>query len=299
MQEDIINPNEEGQFDFDSAPIEAETQPDSEVSVPATEEKPAESEPQASDEEMWEYIYKGESVQVPKSKAQNILQQAHVLDEKFATFNKSQEDFNAKQAEAQGIIDRYQKIDQFAMENPEWFNEVQTAYEQKMARQGLPADLDMDDPMAQANLALKKEITDLKGELSQFKQEHELVKQGEADEQQKALLKQQVDDLRGEFKDVNFDAKDEHGISVENQVIKHALENDMDYKTAFLSKMYPILLKAAEERGAKGAAESVQKKRELGIVSSGTTPRVKQAKSVDTTKSWEEIAQDTINEYGG
>lgn len=308
IDNEVVNPqSDESTFDFDSEVAESGSNIDNlEVGgdaatpeVPQQTEGAEGQEAQAEDEPVVEYVYQGETVKVPLSEAQNKLQQIHVLNEKFREFNQQKEGWEQERQQAQQIIDRYKQIDEYAQQNPEWFDYVQQQWQKKQAYGDLPTEIDENDPVAQAILATKRENQELKNELAKFREEIEFSKQSEADQKAEQELRSEIHGVRDEFKSVNFDEPDQHGVSLENRIIKHGLENNMGFKQAFLDYYYPNLIKLERERAMKEAAENIQKKTKMGVVSRGSGPVPSGSPANITGQSWQDLIDSAINEAKG
>lgn len=305
--DEVINPGTGAGIEGgDSVPLEgavdgneAVTQPaESAAPAPQPTAEPATAKPETGSEQTVEYVYQGKKFQIPLTKAVLKLQQAHVLDEKFRAVNEKEAQFAAKAAELEAMVGKYKPVDEWANSNPELFGRIVSEFERSQQMQGLPPDLNPEDPVVKANIALAERINRVESMLQEKnKAEQARLKQAEEANAQ-AMLDQQIAEVRQEYPEINLDATDEAGNRLEAAVIRHGIENHLPFREAFLSLFIKDIVKTAQEKGAKSAAEAIQKKAKLGIVSQGGAARHEAPKASEAgPKSWRQAIDEAVQQY--
>jgi hypothetical protein len=180
----------------------------------------------------------------------------------------------------------YKEVDEFATKNPEWWQQVQESYKNKIAG-------------AQSNpelAALKEELAELKKFRDEISTDKKVAKEQEEDQK----LVGEVDSIRKSYPDIDFDTPDEEGSSLEMKVLKHAVDNGMNsFKAAFRDYYHDQLLAKAEERGKSQVAKDIQKRTKLGILGETSKPTkgLRVAENVQN-KSYEDLEREIKQELG-
>ena len=239
--------------------------------------------------------WKGETTAVPLSKLKNHYQLRHDLEQNQRSFKEERAKFEAERGDLNKYNEykqKYEAVDQYAIQNPDWWNYVQEQFQQR-GTFGLQKDQTIPEPVRNTISALNKELGDLKNELGEFrtwKQEAQLAK----DVQE---IETEFKGVSSSFKNVDFLTPDDSGVNLKSKVLQHGAEHGFPtFKSAFLDFYSDNLFKQAQETGMKSATESIQKSKDAGIVNMGNQRKVAQPKSVDLRKTYGEIAEEIKRE---
>lgn len=232
----------------------------------------------------------GKEIKAPLDKIMQWAQMGYEYPQKAKEFNQLKSKFDGMTQKEQELTEREQKfkpyleIDQYAAQNPDWWNQVQEAYKQKLAG-------------AQSN----PEIQQLKQELQEIKEfKNEILneKKNQKVSEEDKKLATDVESIRKTFPNLDFDSPDENGMSLEMRVLEHADKNGLpNFRAAFRDLMHEDLISRAREEGKLLVSKEVQKRTKLGILgeSSKPTKGLKVAENVKD-KSYEELMREALAE---
>jgi hypothetical protein len=147
--------------------------------------------------------------------------------------------------------------------------------------------------------ALKSELAELK----QFRDEYTSEKSASRMENEDKVLSQEVDSIRKQFPNIDFDTPDENGKSLEMKVLDHAQSMGLDgskpghFRSAFRDFYHDQLISRAKDEGKETVSKTIQKQTKLGLLGETSKPTrgLKVAENVKN-KSYEALLQEAIEE---
>jgi len=253
------------------------------VQEPASSDIPMEKKPEATslDPEMYEFTANGKQIKATKDEVLKWASQGHDYSQKMETLKSDRGDFD-------NTLKTYQEIDEYAKANPDWWNQVQDSYQSK------------DNVETPEDPALAQVMSEL-GELKQFKEEFvnekKQVETAEADK----MLDLQVKSIREVYPNLDWGGKNDKGHNLEQQVLHHALENNLgdNFKASFRDYMHDKLIAFAKEEGKETVGKDLAKKTKLGLLGETPTP-TKSLKGADNIKekSYEQLLDEGLSELG-
>jgi hypothetical protein len=202
---------------------------------------------------------------------------------------KAEQAQKAKELEEQyKPYERYKQVDEYARKDPQWWQHVEQSYQDR---------LNSEDP----NVVRLKSV--LEEELKPFKEI--LTQQEQAKEQEKvtkedSALAEEMKSIREKYSDLDFDAPDAEGKSLDLRIIEHGVQHGIkSYKTAFLDFYHDQLEKRAEARGREANTKEVQKRTKLGLSASTPTPKKALDEGFDVKgKSYNDILNEVTERLG-
>ena len=195
--------------------------------------------------------------------------------------------------EAKTINDKWSKFEQYAKENPEWYDHWNGAWENRQQAPGQQTA--PDDVQARIDAVLAEKLKPFEGLLSEKQQLEQ--KQKIADEDR--MLDESIKSIRTQYKDIDFDRTDpETGKSLEYQVLEFMTQNGINnFQHAFKSFYHDNLVKREIERQKEAEQKALIDKKKKGIVDEKTVPGSR--KQVDTRNmSWDQLAQLAAKDLG-
>jgi len=188
----------------------------------------------------------------------------------------------------------YKPVDEFAKQNPEWWQHVMKNWEQRsqFINQGLSND--PNNPLLQKLSALEQEVQEsrkFREQLLNQQKEYSTKMEDEA-------LDNEIKSIREKHADIDFDSLDANGSSLELRVLAHAKEKGIpSFATAFKDYYHDELIKRAQEKAKESVSKDVQKRTKLGLLGESQAPRkgVASAKNVKS-KSYEHLLAEAISE---
>jgi hypothetical protein len=275
----------------DSSSSMSETQMDSLLS----EETPSRDIPMKSENPAppQEYTLKvgGKEIKAPLEKVLSWAQMGYDYPQKAQALKAQQEEFQrqrleneTKWKETESKWAPYKQIDEYAAKNPDWWSQVQQAYQQKIQA------AETNPEIAQ----LKQELQEIKEFKNQILSEKNSVKAQEEDKQ----LVSEIESIRKSFPNLDFSTPDEDGKTLEMKVLQHAVDNNLQsFRVAFRDFYHDHLIGKAREEGKELASKEVQKRTKLGILGETSKPTkgLKVAENV-RSKSYNDLVQEALNE---
>lgn len=153
----------------------------------------------------------------------------------------------------------YKEVDEYAAKNPDWWQQVQQSYQEKM--QG-----------AQTNPELQQLKSELQ-ELKQFRDQLAQEKQNQKVQEEDSQLSQEVESIRKQFPNLDFATPDEEGKSLEMKVLEHADKiGATSFRVAFRDFYHDHLINKAKEEGKETVSKELQKQTKLGILGTSSKP---------------------------
>lgn len=195
--------------------------------------------------------------------------------------------------EAKAINDKWSKFEQYAKENPEWYDHWNSAWENRQQAPGQQTA--PDDVQARIDAVLAEKLKPFEGLLSEKQQLEQKAKIAEEDR----LLDESIKSIRSQYKDIDFDRTDpETGKSLEYQVLEFMTQSGMtNFQHAFKAFYHDNLVKREIERQKEAEQKALIDKKKKGIVDEKTVPGSR--KPVDTRNmSWDQLAQLAAKDLG-
>jgi hypothetical protein len=236
------------------------------------------------------FNWNGKEIKAPREKALQWAQQGYDYAQKMAEFNRRHSEFENIRKEHDQRFSIYQTIDDYAKQNPEWWNQIQQAYQAR--KQGGSAG---DDSSAVPDWVNQK--------LNQYDQFIHSLKEKEAAQQrasEDSHLDSEIKSIRETYKDLDWDSPNETGMGLEQRVLDHALKNGIQsFRAAFRDYNHEHLVKLAEDRAKENTNKELQKRTKQGLLGQSSTPKkgIQPAEGVKN-KSWNELEREALAELG-
>lgn len=246
-------------FDVD-ATMEAIEAPSTGIPMHDPVETPAQKTPEQTE---FEFQYNGKNIKAPVDKFKQWASQGYDYSQKMADFNRRTQEFETQSKS----LSPFREVDEYARQNPEWWNHVRSAYESRAQQQQQVGDIPQEltgviDP-------LKSKID----EIDQWRQSVEQERVAYQRNQEDQALEGEIKSIRESYQDLDFDRVDEQGHTLEAKVLKHAVDNGIkNFKTAFRDYMADELVKRAEARGREAAVKERQENAKRGLLGRTQAP---------------------------
>lgn len=182
-------------------------------------------------------------------------------------FNTQKAEFEAQIAEAKQLREKYGRFDDYAKENPQWYEHWNNAYLNRT--QNLAEPMGSDGNIDQrVNALLEERLAPFKA----YMEDIDRQKQVAALQNEDKALDEQVKSIREKYKDIDFDATDpESGKSLEYKVLEFGSQNGIkNFDVAFRAFYHDELVKRAREQQKDELAKQTQAQTKAGIVPGGT-----------------------------
>lgn len=287
----------------DSAAVDAALAGIGESPMPQGEgEGPTEAAPQEQQAPVWngeEWAFESFGKRVIPDSRETFLkyaQQGHGYSQKMGELNKTHaqrmQEAEAREAKAKELEQKYSPfapLEEYAQKNPGWIEHVNKAYQESLAKER-----GLDPKIAEA-------LTPIQQELAQLRQERE--EKRALEEQQKLEAQYQEEDKAldaeiqstrklPEFANIDWNAKDESGETLETRICKHGIDGKIQsFKAAARDYLFPQLLTQQGAQNRLQAVRTQQTQAKAGILGQTQAP-TKELKSVDVKRPWSDPAFD-------
>ncbi len=255
--------------------------------IPTPQQQPTPQAPVEPQYKEYEFNHRGQAIKIKENDPRftQWMSQGYDYAQNIADIRTQREDFEKSRNEWEGKWNVYKEIDQYAQKNPDWWNHTEQSYQQKLStpnevpdqvRQYLDQRLQALEPVAQ-DIPLMK----------QFLQEIQTQKMEKQQQDEDTQLTTAIKSIQTKYPDLDFNAKDESGLSLEARVLQHAQQNGFPtFRGAFLDYYHDSLEKQAEARGKEVLMQEMNKRKKLGLLDDAPAQGNRMPSSTQKPRSW-------------
>jgi len=292
--EGVINPTESQDSLFSSNPTGDTGQTDVMTGEDVGQQQQAQQKSGIDLDAEVPITYRGDTIPVPLKKLVNHYQLRHDLQENQAAFKQEKAQWEAEKQryeEASRLYDKYHAVDQHAVQNPDWWQHVSEAYNNRGSFTG---DEEISPQIANTLNQVTQTLESMNQKIQSFESKFSEV---EVKEEEK-LIDQEYTSLKKEFEFFDFESPDESGLTPKTRILKHGADHGFPtFKAAFFDLYGNQLIKTAKEGAMKETTEAIKKSKQAGVINVGATAGPTEAK-VNTRQSWDEMTEKLKQEYG-
>ena len=244
----------------------------------------------AEAEPMFEYEALGATRKEPISLILKRAQMGYDYAQKQDGLKEREASVESRLAEANARFEKYAHLDDYAAQNPEWYDHWSNAYDQRAAGdtgQEQPA-VDFSPVMNEIN-ALRNEFGGVKEFVTQQQQS---VEDGKYWDEVKGVQK--------EFPDIDLKQADESGKTLEYKILQHAKDNGIgSFRVAFRDFYFDNLKSRMAEQAKQDLITKDKAMRKQGIVGVSTTPMLSSKMPDLRNMNESDLLQAAIDEFNG
>jgi hypothetical protein len=217
----------------------------------------------------YEYQAVGKTVKEPISQILKRASQGYDYAQKM-------NDYNSRMNELNTNYKLYQEIDSYAKTNPGWWDHISKSYTSRQNDTSHQNDTSLlysannnsyVSPTAHDPYASKFE------KIESFINDYTSEKRAQEREKADNALKEEIEGIKKQYGNLDFNHTDESGKSLEKRVLEHAVNNGIkSFKTAFRDFYHEELVKRAELDGKSRAAQEMQKNAKIGLLGRTDAP---------------------------
>lgn len=262
------------------APVEGTTtEPQAAQAAPSPQPTPDE----------YEFTWNGKQVKADRSKILQWANQGYDYAQKMAEFNKRNAEVEHIKQELRKTYEPFEQINKYAQQNPAWWNHVTQSYETRFQ-----------NGQQQQQTQIPNELLSKLDSLEKFKSEFEQRVSQEQREKEDHLLAQEVESIRKQYPNIDFDTPDAEGWTLEKRVMKHAVDNGINsFRAAFRDLRHDDLVKLAQEKAKEETAKTLQTRTKQGIIGKTQTPTKGLARAENVkSKSYDSLRDEALRELG-
>jgi len=206
-------------------------------------------------------------------------------NKKIQTYEKQISEWKTKEALIKEYQEKYEPVDKYIKENPQWWNTVQAQLQQAQ-NQNKPI-----DPIV--NQLIEK-VTGLE-KIAQTYQERAQAQQMQTED---AEYMKEFEAVAKQYPEIDLQTPDEQGESLEFKVLRYAQENGIKkFTTAFRDFNHDKLVSLAEQKAKEKIMNDKVSKTKLGILGISSTPTPRKSETV-RNKSYNDLANEALAELG-
>lgn len=245
------------------------------------EKNEAPPEPQYKE---FEFNHRGQAIKVKENdpRFSQWMSQGYDYAQNIASVKAEREAFERSRQEWEQKVNPYREIDQFAKQNPDWWSHIEQSYQQRLsAPESVPQEVK--SYLDQRFEPIAKDIPLMK----EFLQEMQTQKMEKQVQEEDAKLQSAMKSIQETHPDLDFTARDESGLSLEQRVLDHALQNGIPtFRAAFRDYYQDSLVKQAEARGRETVMQEMNKRKKLGLLDESPAPSKASLPFASKPRSW-------------
>lgn len=209
-----------------------------------------------------------------------VLQRASAgyhFAQRMNEYNQLMTDYKSKYEpsiqEANALKEKYGKFEEYAKENPQWYDHWSSAWENRHNQMTETGEMQEEQP-SNIQAILKDMLAQELGPVRDFMSQQQQTIQSKQIADEDRALSDAVDKTRKEFSQVDFDKTDpQTGESLEYQVLKFMHQSGIqDFNTAFKAFYHDNIVKMQVEQAREQALRDDQERKKNGIIDIQTTP---------------------------
>jgi hypothetical protein len=249
-----------------------------------------------------EYKARGKPVRETLAEALNRASQGYDYAQLMAEF-KGKEPGYQKQIEERDqklqALQRWQDYHDYIQKNPAWGKHVEDMWNNR--EQYSNPNLDPNDPITKEIAGIKQALANFSNQFGEKFSKYDNLVTEQEHKKDDIAFENEVSTVKQNFKDVDFDTKDESGKSTRTYVLEHMVRAKIpSFRTAFLDLYHDQLVEMREKALQEKQAKEVQKRTKQGIIDVKSTPngRDKSPPSNLASKSWDQVLEMALNDIG-
>lgn len=201
----------------------------------------------------YEFQSGGRAVKAPIEKILGWASQGYNAGNKISQLSKQVEDFQSKQKDWDYYEKNYKPLDEWAKQNQDKWQSLVNNWQQAQfgnVPQGT-------NPEAAAQPAIPHELIQKINQFDQRFQQQDQERQVQRDRQADQTLDGEIGNIRKQFSNIDFDAPDQKGNTLEFQILEHATKNGIpSFRAAFRDYCFDKLNSFSEHKGREAASKS-------------------------------------------
>lgn len=235
------------------------------------------------------FVHKGKEVEATEEQLIKWAQQGYDYGQLMNDFKQTQSQFDEKY----GL---YQKIDEYALQNPEWWENVRSSYgklnQDPTQQLGDQQRNDSNDPL---NI-FKSELQELKQFKDDFIKEKEQAKAREEDQK----LDNEINQVRQLYPDLGWNNVNNEGKTLELRVLEHAQKlGTHSFQAAFKDLMFDELLNKQTAKAKEETMKVIQRNQKIGLLGETPDPLKRYLDGGEVrNKSWDQLYDEAVLELG-
>lgn len=273
--------------DIDALVASAEASTNNEIPMEG-QSPPPEAESPAPTPQEYEFEHAGQKIKAPIEKLIKWASMGYSAPNKIGELSRQLQERDGKLKQLETYEKTYRPIDDWAQKNPDKWKSLFSSWQQAQYG-GVPAP---EQTQAQLPPEILQKIQEHDQRWQALDQKETVQKTQMADQ----TLDGEIQSIRKSYPNLDFDAPDEKGNSLEYQVLEHATKNGIpSFRAAFRDYCFDQLNKLSESKGLE--RQMVAPKTKAGLLGKDQAPRA-QGQPPPTNRTYEQLHQMALQELG-
>lgn len=265
-------------------------------SAPAAQTPAPQATPPAPTADEIEFQHEGKPIKISRTdpKFTTWLQQGYNYAQRAQLLNQERAKFDTERQTLEKQYSPYKTVDEYAKQNPDWWTHVQQSFEQRNAQPKAGDSPELAQVKAQIRQEIMAELKPIQDKFTSIEQKEQAEQVAREDQ----ALGTEIQSIREKYSNLDWATPDEAGMTLEQRIVKHAIDNKIEsFRAAFRDYSFDHLAKLHEERGKETIQQDLQKRQKLGIIGQSSTPKkgIQPAQSVKN-KSYDDLYREALSE---
>lgn len=282
--------------DIDS--IVASVENSSNNEIPMEGAPPPEPEAQAPTPQEYEFDYSGQKIKAPIEKVLKWASMGYGAPNKIGALQKQINEYQGKEKQYEQFNQTYGQIDKWAAQNPEKWKTLFDGWR--------AAQFGADPAQASNPEALKASLPpEVLQELQASREWREKQIQNEQTQRVQLAdqsLDKEIVSIRKQYTNLDFDAPDETGKSLEYQILQHGIQNGIpSFRAAFRDYCFDKLGNISESKGREQGSRAMPSKTKADLLGKDPASSTRGNRPVTDfvkTRNYDQIHEHILQEMG-
>lgn len=252
-----------------------------------------------SAKEVFEFKHGDKPIKATREQIIQWAQMGYGYPQKAQALNQQKAQLEQAQKEMEARFAPYTQVDQWAKSNPNDWKQFEQFWKTGSWRNAGTQTPGTQAPQtAEVERLVQQRLQEQLQPVQSFIQEMQSEKQIREEKEQDQVLDGEIKSIREKFKDLDWNALDENGKSLEVRVLEHATQNEIkSFGTAFRDLLHDQLVQQAAAQAKMSLSRGIQEKTKMGILGQSPMPKKGFSEPKDVRKqSYEELAREAIEE---
>lgn len=259
-------------------------------------------------EEKWEFDHGGKKISGNREQMIKWAQMGYDRPQFMQKFNQEKSTWEQQRQAREAQFKQYEEkfkpyleIDEWASKNPDQWQRIQQQWQQSQTGAPGATPAQGSDPRYDA---IQSKLQYFEQVVPKFeKLATEIAEQRALEEQKRAdeTLDGEIQSIRAQHKDLDWDTLDADGKSLEIRVMEHAQKEDIkSFRAAMRDLLHDDLVSRASSQGKIAVSKGIQQKSKLGILGESSMPKLQGTPRPENrnmrTTSYEDLERDVKEE---
>lgn len=256
----------------------------------------ADTQPQAEAQpQEYSFKYQGQEIKAPVEKMLKWASMGYGAPQRIGELSRKLQEFEDKSKQFDSYEKTYAPIDQWARQNPDKWQALLQAWQQAQYGQPGQQTNQAQQSVAQLPPELVQKIQNIESKFQNQEQKERVQEENREDQR----LAGDIVSIRKQFSNIDFDAPDERGNSLEYRVLEHATRMGIpSFRAAFRDYYFDKLTQSSEHKGREAAARTISPQTRAGLLGGKNQAPAKGKQPDLKGRNYDQIHEMVLEELG-